>query len=73
MARVLQGFEGVSTMSREKRHTGVICRECGHVGLLHEEYMQQMMAADSRWFCPLCHGSAEWDDERYDNAQPEEP
>jgi hypothetical protein len=49
----------------------VICREHGLVYLTHEEYVLQMMAADSLWVCPICQRFAHWSDETWEEAQDE--
>ena len=56
----------------------VRCRETFDVGkppcnggaviyLPLESYDAQMCMPDARWKCPRCGGSAEWDDDTYEN------
>jgi hypothetical protein len=46
------------------------CYRCSHGNLVFmckEFYMDQLMAADSKWVCPICFQEATWDDKNYDD------
>lgn len=40
----------------------------GAIFLTEEEYELQMNNPDDAWTCPVCGGSADWDDYNYDRA-----
>lgn len=44
----------------------VICIDHGKQYLTGEQYDDQMMECDSRWFCPVCGGQSEWDDDNFE-------
>ena len=44
----------------------VICPQHGKQYLTGEQYDDQMMKADSYWFCPVCGGHSEWDDDNFE-------
>lgn len=51
----------------------VICNDkCGQALISQEEYDRQMDKPDSFWQCPLCKGSAEWDDAHFEKHMMEE-
>lgn len=43
------------------------CPQCGQQFLTKDQYIDQMMAADSLWKCPRCGQDANWDDDHYDS------
>lgn len=45
---------------------GVICPDDGKQGLTSEEYMRQLSDADSKWKCPGCGKTAQFDEDRYE-------
>jgi hypothetical protein len=49
----------------------VICIQHGHGQqfLTHDQYMTQVMHPNSRWTCPVCNDTAEWDDDNYDKYE----
>jgi hypothetical protein len=49
----------------------VFCFEHGLVYLTHNEYVEQMEAADSVWVCPICRRWARWSDENFEKWQEE--
>lgn len=49
---------------------GVVCADdCGPQGLTKQEYNRQMDKPSSLWVCPVCRGTASWDDDRYEKAE----
>ena len=71
-------MNGQRTPIKPTPHAGVICHgghghgipACGKVDLTYDQYMDQVMRPDSLWYCPVCRGSAEFDDHRYDELHP---
>ena len=57
---------------RPNPYAGVIClglvpgHGCGNVGLTYDEYMAQMIQADTTWRCPQCRAEATFDDDLYE-------
>lgn len=51
---------------------GIICRTCGPVQITEADYERQMNFPDAKWRCPLCRGSAEWDEDCLETNPPEE-
>jgi hypothetical protein len=47
----------------------VICLRHGQQFLTRQQYMAQMMHSNSKWSCPVCNDTAEWDDDNFDNYQ----
>lgn len=59
-------------------YAGVICAgnglsACGKVDISLEEYSVQMAQPHHLWFCPLCFGIAEFDDDRFEELNLDEP
>lgn len=55
-------------------YAGIQCRLHGDVDIDKKEYMRQMMMPNALWKCPKCGGTAQFDDDRFEelNPQPEE-
>ena len=51
----------------------VICNMCGPRCLTDEQYISQSEWIDAKWFCPVCGGSADWDDFCPETNPAEEP
>ena len=51
---------------------GVRPTGCGLVYLTEEEYHLQMRMADYTWRCPICNGTAHWNDDNFEDFLPEE-
>lgn len=41
---------------------GLVRPGCGRVCLDREQYNHQMAQPDKSWYCPMCGGFAQWDD-----------
>ena len=52
-------------------YAGIICPFHGAVDISKENYIQQMMDPHSRWKCPICRSISEFDDDRYEELNPE--
>lgn len=65
---LIHHMPGITQPTTEPKATpwAVICREHGKQFLTEEQYNNQMMNADSFWFCPVCGGHSEWDDDNYE-------
>lgn len=44
----------------------VICKKHGKQYLTCEQYDDQMMESDLYWYCPVCGGMSEWDDNNFE-------
>lgn len=44
----------------------VICPVHGQQFLTHDGYVRQMSFPDSKWICPVCGATSEWDDDNYE-------
>lgn len=58
-------------MSKPAPHAGILCPLHGAVDLDFAQYIQQMRRAHSRWVCPMCGMTSQFDDERYEELNPE--
>jgi hypothetical protein len=53
-------------------YAGILCRIHGNVDITLHEYQQQMARPNSKWRCPKCGSDAEFDDDRYEELNPQE-
>ena len=55
-------------------YAAVDCRLHGTVDIDHAEYMRPLSMPNSKWKCPRCGADAQFNDERYEelNPQPED-
>lgn len=52
-------------------YAGVLCPIHGAVDIDKDEYMRQMSNPNARWACPICRSVSEFDEERYEELNPE--
>lgn len=66
-------------IDNDRIYAGVVCRghgddiafvPCGNVDITAAEYMRQMSKPDAFWHCPRCGGSADFDDDRFEELNP---
>lgn len=55
----------------EKPYAGLVCPQHGEVDIDRSEYMKQMTNPWARWKCPLCGIISEFNDDRYEELNPE--
>ena len=55
-------------------YAAVDCRLHGTVDIDRDEYLDQLTNVRARWKCPVCKADAEFNEQRYDelNPQPED-
>jgi hypothetical protein len=54
--------------SEEPTPYAVYCKVHGKQYMVREFYMDQLLAADSKWVCPRCFRETSWDDKNYEDA-----
>ena len=52
-------------------YAGVICPHHGSIDISRENYDKQMSNPHIRWKCPICGAISEFDDDRYEELNPE--
>jgi len=57
--------------TKKPPYAGIICPHHGPVDIDEAEYIRQMDRPDERWTCPICRTVSEFDDERFEELNPE--
>ena len=52
-------------------YAGVTCRQHGDIDINYDDYMRQMRDPNARWKCPICKMTAEFNDSRFEELNPE--
>lgn len=53
-------------------YAGIQCRNHGDVDIDKNEYLRQMAMPNARWACPKCGCVAEFNDDRFEELNPQE-
>ena len=53
-------------------YAGILCRIHGNVDIDKDNYLQQMARPNSKWVCPKCGADSIFDDDRYEELNPQE-
>ena len=53
-------------------YAGILCCIHGNVDIDYKNYIDQMARPNSKWVCPKCGAVSEFDDDRYEELNPQE-